>query len=118
MFCLGTFLAPLIVAPFLEKSTAPEAPCPNTIAANLSSIVPVRAQQSFKHSGILCYEKCICRAHKIVIDPPGGSLFYAFLILAIVTLLFGILWIVLTIVRILDTVQTDHIETIGKTSFK
>ena len=81
MFCLGTFLAPLIASPFLGKSTAPEAPCPNTVFIN----------KSF--------------SSEISSGPPGGSLFYAFLILALITLLFGVLWIILTIVRILDIVQ-------------
>ena len=87
MFCFGTFLAPLIVGPFLAESNVPEAPCPDNF-------------HSFNQTNNL-------------FDPPGGSLFYAFLIVGVLIFLFGILWIILTKARILDHVKESNHETIG-----
>ena len=80
----------MIASPFLESSTAPEAPCPNQ---NLLNNWKVEEQ---------------------FYSPRGGSLFYAFLIVSLLILAFGILWIILSIVKILEQVKVDHEDTIDE----
>ena len=74
----------------MESSTAPEAPCPNQ---NLLNNLKVEEQ---------------------FYSPAGGSLFYAFLIVSLLILAFGILWIILSIVKILEQVKVDHEDTIDE----
>ena len=46
--------------------------------------------------------------------PPGGQLFWAFLILSAVTIVYAIFWAILTKVRILEVVKEDHSDSIDQ----
>ena len=85
----------MIASPFLESSTAPEAPCPNQNLLNKEFTFYWKVEEKFT-------------------SPRGGSLFYAFLIVSLLILAFGILWIILSIVKILEQVKVDHEDTIDE----